>query len=205
MALIDKKLGDYKYGAEFQLGGDATESPANVRINPELLYGAKVQLTIPAGAPFYIVGERVTQTSGGAGRVVKHDSNAGELTIMTERDSTAIFNLTDDVDGVESAADHNPSAKTAIVYRLDIEKVTWSASATAGHYVELLWDATTDERIVRMGSSSGNFGIDGIPLQPQTIAGQTGSINTITSGTYTGAYTLLVRVIKNNGFIYPLE
>lgn len=205
MALIDKKLSDNRHGAEFQLGGDAAEGTANVRINPELLYGARVELTIPTGVPIYTPGELVTQTSGGRGRVVLHDSVGGRLVISTERDTTAIFNITDDVDGADSGADHNPSAKTAITYRINVEKINWSSAAAATQFAELLWDATADERIVRMGTSDGTFVPDGIMMVPGTITGQTGSINTITSGTYVGAYTILIRIQKGEGFVYPKE
>lgn len=85
---------------------------------------------------------------------------------------------------------------------LRIDKIEWDINnaddETTPGWVELLWDATTDETAYHMVGRSNKYFKDFGGLYPTPgLAGSTGGINLLTQGlATTGAYTIILYLVK---------
>ena len=79
---------------------------------------------------------------------------------------------------------------------VSIKRITYDVSGMA---VTLLWDATTDVRIVDLGSNTGVLDFSAFGGIPNTKAtGYTGDILLTTSGhTLNDSYTIILELVKN--------
>ena len=110
----------------------------------------------------------------------------------------AVMKFTNLSDGTGEAAvlKVDVSALSGAPGSVSIKRITYDVS---GMVVTLLWDATTDVRIVDLGSNTGVLDFSKFGGIPNTFAtGYTGDILLTTTGHTLGdSYTIILELVKN--------
>lgn len=118
--------------------------------------------------------------------------------VILDGAKNAVIKLTNLSDGTGEAAvlKVDVSALSGAPSSVSIKKIHYDVS---GMVVTLLWDATTDVRIVDLGSNCGEMDYSGFGGLPNNAgAGKTGDILLTTTGHTAGdSYTIILELVKN--------